>query len=367
MLCQKCGKEIPIDSTYCMYCSCKVEDHITSKRDAPTMFCMSCGRLITDGSELCPECKNNPSSRFVAPTDEISYKYNTFSDEAKINASMGNRHSNITIAIVFLVMLVCIGLPVGVYLTNTTNQSTPASANVSSVMSSSSKATIDRETIIKRLSSSIAKDAERNLKDYLKYPDTASIDYSACTLEYHKAYYISKGILKYTNNQRQEVEKPFEVGMYANKTYTFCVYVVLNENVLMDDRYLADDNGIALKDFYMGDDHITKGEPILDNLINIDEFINSELYGSSTASYNNTTSSSDGKITLDAYNQIETGMSYEEACDIVGSNGSVMSETDIAGYHTYIVMWYGHGSIGANANITIQNDKVFAKAQFGLS
>ncbi|MFA9380754.1 MAG: DUF3862 domain-containing protein, partial [Acetanaerobacterium sp.] len=75
----------------------------------------------------------------------------------------------------------------------------------------------------------------------------------------------------------------------------------------------------------------------------------------------------DGVMTLAKYNQIEMGMSYEEVCNIVGSNGSILSESDIAGYHTFMVMWYGKGMTGANANIIIQNDKVMTKSQIGLS
>lgn len=74
----------------------------------------------------------------------------------------------------------------------------------------------------------------------------------------------------------------------------------------------------------------------------------------------------DEYITLDEYNQIQVGMTYEEVQEIVGSAGTVSAETSMAGIHTFIVTWYGNPTIGTNANVTFQNDAVVGKAQAGL-
>lgn len=74
----------------------------------------------------------------------------------------------------------------------------------------------------------------------------------------------------------------------------------------------------------------------------------------------------DSNITLAEFNEVETGMSYEEVSDIIGSSGTMVSEAEYAGYHNSIVAWNGHGITGANANISFQNGRVVAKAQFGL-
>lgn len=74
----------------------------------------------------------------------------------------------------------------------------------------------------------------------------------------------------------------------------------------------------------------------------------------------------DEYITLDEYNQIQAGMTYEEVREIVGSAGTVSAETSMAGIHTFMVTWYGNPSTGSNASITFQNDAVISKAQFGL-
>ena len=83
----------------------------------------------------------------------------------------------------------------------------------------------------------------------------------------------------------------------------------------------------------------------------------------------NATNTNDTKISLEEFNQIETGMSYEEVVEIGGGEGTVLSESDITGdgqYKTTIYSWDGNGMLGANANVTFQGGKVISKAQFGL-
>lgn len=74
-------------------------------------------------------------------------------------------------------------------------------------------------------------------------------------------------------------------------------------------------------------------------------------------------------ISLEEFNAIRTGMTYQEVYDIIGSQGQVLSEVDLGmgdEYYTVVRQWDGEGSLGANANITFQGGKVTAKAQFGL-
>lgn len=77
---------------------------------------------------------------------------------------------------------------------------------------------------------------------------------------------------------------------------------------------------------------------------------------------------SEATISLTEFNSIETGMSYEQVCEIVGGEGTLGSNVDIgeAAYKTEIYQWTGEGSIGANANVTFQGGKVVSKAQIGL-
>lgn len=71
-------------------------------------------------------------------------------------------------------------------------------------------------------------------------------------------------------------------------------------------------------------------------------------------------------ITRAEYNQIHTGMSYEQVCKIVGSNGTIMSESGEGRYYTMMVVWYENSYNGDNAVIMFQNNAVISKAQTGL-
>ena len=88
-----------------------------------------------------------------------------------------------------------------------------------------------------------------------------------------------------------------------------------------------------------------------------------------STSSNNFDTIDDIKITLEEFNSIETGMTYEQVVEIIGGEGTVLSETDVTGdaqYKTTMYSWEGKGNLGANANITFQAGKVVSKAQFGL-
>lgn len=74
-------------------------------------------------------------------------------------------------------------------------------------------------------------------------------------------------------------------------------------------------------------------------------------------------------ISLDEFNAIKTGMTYQEVFDIVGARGTLLSESDIGlgdEYYTAMFSWDGEGSLGANANVMFQGGKVISKAQYGL-
>ncbi len=71
-------------------------------------------------------------------------------------------------------------------------------------------------------------------------------------------------------------------------------------------------------------------------------------------------------ITLDEFNTIQNGMSYEEVVEIIGSEGEASSTATVGDITTSIYMWKGKGSVGANANVTFIDNEVSAKAQFGL-
>lgn len=66
------------------------------------------------------------------------------------------------------------------------------------------------------------------------------------------------------------------------------------------------------------------------------------------------------------FEQIKTGMTYEEVVKIIGGEGNLLSETKIGNIHSVMYEWDGEGMIGANANFIFQNGKLQTKSQFGL-
>jgi len=69
------------------------------------------------------------------------------------------------------------------------------------------------------------------------------------------------------------------------------------------------------------------------------------------------------KITMDLYNKIENGMTYNQVKAILGE-GELSSETKIMGSEAKIYSYINKD--GTNANFTFTNDSMDAKAQFNL-
>lgn len=73
--------------------------------------------------------------------------------------------------------------------------------------------------------------------------------------------------------------------------------------------------------------------------------------------------SMDAKVTMDKYNKISNGMTYDQVKAILGE-GQLSSQTDLMGSKDDIYEWIN--SDGANMNVTFQDGKVDTKAQAEL-
>ena len=71
----------------------------------------------------------------------------------------------------------------------------------------------------------------------------------------------------------------------------------------------------------------------------------------------------DPGITMAEFSRLTTGMSEAEAATIVGSEGEVQSESELAGIHTVMRGWKGESGFGGNANAMFQDGKLISKAQ----
>lgn len=76
----------------------------------------------------------------------------------------------------------------------------------------------------------------------------------------------------------------------------------------------------------------------------------------------NTTTSD---ITLELFNQIQVGMTYEEVKELIGSDGILMTDTNIGGIQSTMYMWKAADGIGS-ASIMFQNGAVVSGSQTGL-
>lgn len=74
----------------------------------------------------------------------------------------------------------------------------------------------------------------------------------------------------------------------------------------------------------------------------------------------------DAGISAAEFAALRTGMTLGEVVEIVGSQGEVLSESELSGIRTVMVKWNGEIGFGANANAMFQNDKLIQKSQFGL-
>lgn len=91
---------------------------------------------------------------------------------------------------------------------------------------------------------------------------------------------------------------------------------------------------------------------------------NNETNNSETTNSSNVkTEKEESKVNYDNFIKIEMDMSYEDVVALLGE-GTQSSSSEISGIKTTIYTWNGKGL--SNMNVTIQNDVVAGKAQFGL-
>lgn len=71
------------------------------------------------------------------------------------------------------------------------------------------------------------------------------------------------------------------------------------------------------------------------------------------------------RVTLEQYNQIKDGMTYDEVVAIFGGKETSSSESEVAGIKSQIMTWNGNGTISA-VTIGFTDGQVSSKSQTGL-
>lgn len=114
---------------------------------------------------------------------------------------------------------------------------------------------------------------------------------------------------------------------------------------------------IELKSYkWEGDDYKRIYVNFRDNKVN--SKTQSGLAGNSTAK------DGDADITMDKYNQLKNGISYQEAVKIIGSEGEQSSNSKIGSTEISSYRWKGANY--SNIFATFNNDKLISKSQNGL-
>jgi hypothetical protein len=71
-------------------------------------------------------------------------------------------------------------------------------------------------------------------------------------------------------------------------------------------------------------------------------------------------------LTIDKFNQISMGMTYEEVYGVIGVHGAEQSRSQFGEMTTVMIQWQNPGMMAGNMNVIFQNGKASSKAQFGL-
>ena len=92
-----------------------------------------------------------------------------------------------------------------------------------------------------------------------------------------------------------------------------------------------------------------------------------EVSNSSNESVANDTSTEQEniRVTLQQYNQVQDGMTYDEVVSIFGGKENSSSESEIAGIKSEVKTWNGNGTFSV-VSIGFTDGKVSSKSQTGL-
>ena len=92
-----------------------------------------------------------------------------------------------------------------------------------------------------------------------------------------------------------------------------------------------------------------------------------EVSNSSNESVANDTSTEQEniRVTLEQYNQVQDGMTYDDVVSIFGGKENSSSESEIAGIKSEVKTWSGNGTFSV-VSIGFTDGKVSSKSQTGL-
>ena len=70
-------------------------------------------------------------------------------------------------------------------------------------------------------------------------------------------------------------------------------------------------------------------------------------------------------MTIEKFNQINTGMTYEEVKNVIGCDGKLSTESSAGDQSMKVYYWYAKNGV-SNATFSFYNNELSAKSQIGL-
>lgn len=341
---------------YCKYCGVKLPEN--------SKFCISCGKKVNDGVApvdyyaqpiAAPEAPPVSEDFEVPEVPESPVSLEPKPEPKEESESNGCAWLFISFCVFIIIIIIVSALSGGDGDLDAAQQT--ASATVSATAEVQKEApppevplTPREQEIRAAFEDNALYCIEITIKKQLKNPVTAHFTHDKTSWKVHNAIFTGSGTVTYKNAKSNTVTEPFTVTVIMTTKSFFSLYVKLGDTISVNNVKAVNSLGLATK----------SGSSIFG--VGQSNYIFDKDDGDLIAVYDKDSE----KITLDEYNRIKSGMGYDEVTEIVGSYGTEMARSEIAGYQSFIVSWDGIGSLGANANVTFSNGKVYAKAQLGL-
>ncbi len=319
------------------------------------MYCKHCGKEIAEDSLFCKWCGNR-----VDKSTPVQHgkSYATTATKNELGVEEQKRQSSLkTFSILLFATVVLIALA----MFGTLSEKAPANTN-----SIHPTENMNKEQLMDYYYSYVVDCTEQTVIDVTEIKNP-SYNYDDKKFLQTGAQFSLTGDISYKNKSDKLMTRKISSTVIIGDEGTACYFLKIGSEVYINCLDWVDSEGRYTK-IGATVKNCNAGDYVLSNVINIDKMIpaqnSSSLNDADQISESSTENRS--KMTYSEYMEIKTGMTYDEVTEIVGSYGTELSRTDIAGYVTVMVGWEGEGTVGATANVTFQNGTVIAKAQMGL-
>lgn len=335
MFCRHCGRRIEDDSTFCRYCGKEVseipEDPFPSVQPANSE---TTSPKEDDAEWKSPYLTGVPTSKeFFSSLEK---------DKPKPSPS---RPSG---CLMGLFIALALAVVVGTDLIPFDDVALPKE---NSVENQETEIKDPKRKFLNDNWSSILGCTKSYIKKNLANPDTASISCGVVGSSVDNCKITVTGKVTYTNASGEKLTEPFESCVLISEDHYGGIYLKLGEDIVEDNRDICNSLGVVT----------ATGQSRFSDLVQ-----GTMLIGSHDEPLIGCWIPEEMVMTLSEYQKIETGMTYDEVSEIVGSYGNEQARSNVAGIETVIISWEGNGVPGSNANVTFQYGNVISKAQVGL-